>query len=102
MEFQVRYVVLFLLFSVIDDFEWLWMGSLHKNNQFMLEFPKGPFLVLNFSYYTLMTFLMMLSVMFTIYDDDTTLYSKWDRASDLWQQLESACELESDLRETVD
>ena len=32
-----------------------------------------------------------------IYADDTTLYSKFDRASDLWQQLESASELESDL-----
>ena len=29
--------------------------------------------------------------------DDTTLYSKCDWASDLWQQLELACELESDL-----
>ena len=34
--------------------------------------------------------------------DDTTLYSKCDRASDLWQQLELASELESDLRDTVD
>ena len=25
-----------------------------------------------------------------IYADDTTLYSKWDEASDLWQQLELA------------
>ena len=32
-----------------------------------------------------------------IYADDTTLYSRCDRASDLWQQLELACELESDL-----
>ena len=38
------------------------MGSLHKNIQLILEFPKAPFLVLHFSYYTLMTFLMMLSV----------------------------------------
>ena len=37
-----------------------------------------------------------------IYADDTTLYSKCDRASDLWQQLELASELESDLRDTVD
>ena len=37
-----------------------------------------------------------------IYADDTTLYSKCDRASDLWQQLELAFELESDLRDTVD
>ena len=32
-----------------------------------------------------------------IYADDTTLCSKSDQASDLWQQLELASELESDL-----
>ena len=37
-----------------------------------------------------------------IYADDTTLYSKCYQASDLWQQLELASELESDLRDTVD
>ena len=37
-----------------------------------------------------------------IYADDTTLYSKCDLASDLWQQLELASELESDLRDTMD
>ena len=37
-----------------------------------------------------------------IYADDTTLYSKCDQASDLWQQLELAFELESDLRDTVE
>ena len=62
MEFQVRYSAFFLLFSVIDDFEWFWIESLHKNIQLMGEFLKAPFLVLHFSYYTLMTFLMMLSV----------------------------------------
>ena len=51
-----------------------------------------------------MTFLMMLSVILPsmIYADDSTLYSKCDWASDLWQQLELASELESDLRDTVD
>ena len=34
--------------------------------------------------------------------DDTTLYSRCDRASDLWRQLELASDLESDLRDTVD
>ena len=34
--------------------------------------------------------------------DGTTLYSKCDRASVLWQQLRLASELESDLRDTVD
>ena len=33
-----------------------------------------------------------------IYADDTTLYSKCDRASDLSQQPKLASELESDLR----
>ena len=37
-----------------------------------------------------------------IYADDATLYSKCDQASDLWQQLELASELESDLQDTVD
>ena len=62
MEFQVRYLPLFLLFSVIDGFELFWVESLHKNIQAMLEFLKGLFLVLHFSYYTLMTFVTMLSI----------------------------------------
>ena len=33
----------------------------------------------------------------TIYADDTTLYSKYDQASDPWQQLELVSELESDI-----
>ena len=37
-----------------------------------------------------------------IYADDTTLSSKCNQASDLWQELELASELESDLRDTVD
>ena len=37
-----------------------------------------------------------------MYADDTTLYSKCDQTSDVWQQLELASELESDLRDTVD
>ena len=37
-----------------------------------------------------------------VYANDTALYSKYDQASDLWQQLELASELESDLWDTVD
>ena len=84
-EFQVRYVALFLLLSVIGGFGWFLMGNLHKNIQLMLEFLKGPFFVL---------------LGIAIYADDTTLYSKCDQASDLWQQF--ASELESDLQDTVD
>ena len=36
-----------------------------------------------------------------IYAYDPTLYSKRDHPSDLWQQLELASELESDLRDTA-
>ena len=75
------------------------MVNIHMNIQLMLEFLKGPFLVLHFSYYILMTFLMMLfdvifhlMMIIAIYADDTTLYSS-DQASDLWQQLELASEL---------
>ena len=38
------------------------MGNLHKNIKLMPEFLKHPFVVVHSSYYTLMTFLMMLSV----------------------------------------
>ena len=36
-----------------------------------------------------------------IYADDTALYCKCDQTSDLWQQLELASELESDLRDIL-
>ena len=101
MESQIRYLVLFLPFSVIDSFGWFWMGSLHKNMQLMLKFLKAPFLVLYFSYYTLMTFLMMLSVIL-ISMLMILLSCKCDQASDMRQHLELASELESDLQDTVD
>ena len=60
----------------------------------MREFLKTPFLVLLFYYNVICDI--------AIYADDTTLYSKCDQASDPWQQLELASELESDLPDTVD
>ena len=51
--------------------------------------PQASILVLNFSYDTLMTFLMMLYVILLPLLM-ITLYSKCDQASDLWQQLELA------------
>ena len=62
MEFQVRHLALLFLFSVIDGFKWFLMRSFHKNIQLMLEFLRPPFLVLHFSYYASITFLMMLFV----------------------------------------
>ena len=61
-EFQVRYLTLFLLFSVVDGFEWFWMESLHRSIRLLLKFVKNPFLVLHFFCCILMTFLMVLSV----------------------------------------
>ena len=57
----------------------------------MLDILKVPFLALHYFYYTLMTFLMMLSVILLC--DDTTLHSKCDQASNLMQQLELASNL---------
>ena len=97
-EFQVRYLGLYFLFSVIDDFQWFWMGSLHKNIQFMLKFPKGPFFVLHFSYHTVMNDVpddVVCNIV--IYADETNLYSKCEQSCDLWQQLELASGLESNL-----
>ena len=62
MEFQVRHLTLFLLFSVTDCFEWFWMESLHKNIQLILEFLKAPFVVVHFSCCILVTVRMTLSV----------------------------------------
>ena len=64
----------------------------------MLEFLKGLFFVLHFSYYTLINDLpddVISNV--AIYADDATLYSKCDQASDLWQQLGLSSELKSGL-----
>ena len=60
------------------------MGSFHKNIQLMLEFLKAPFLVLHFTYYTLINDCphdVICNI--AIYADDTTVCSKCDQASDL-------------------
>ena len=62
MEFLVRYLAFFCLFSVIDDFEWFWMESLHKNIQLIMVLLKALFLVQHYSYNELIKFPMMLSV----------------------------------------
>ena len=90
-------------FSVIYGFKWFWMGSLHKNIQLILEFLKGPFLVLHFTLHLHFTLLLYINDRpdvicdIAIYADESTLYSECDQASDLQQQLELVSELESDL-----
>ena len=46
--------------------------------------------------------MMPISVILLSSADDTTVYSKCDQASDLWQQLELASELETELQDTAD
>ena len=52
----------FSLFSVKSGFKWFWMGSFRKNIQLMLKFCNSSFLVVHFSNYKLMTFVMMIPV----------------------------------------
>ena len=76
-----------------------------KNIQLMQEFLKDLFLVLLYIvfYYTLVNNLPADVICnITVYADDTTLCSKCDQASNLWQELELVSEFESDIQDTVD
>ena len=97
-EFQVRYLAIFLLFSLIDSFGQFWMGSLHQNIQVVNA------LVPQVSILCLTLFLLYINDLpddficsIAINGDDATVCSKCDQASDLWQQLELSSELEFDL-----
>ena len=74
-------------------------GKSSQEYPLMLEFLKGPFLFLHFSYYRLMTFLMLLRVILL---SMLMMLLSTNEVSDLLEQLELTSELESDLRGTVD
>ena len=57
------------------------LDGLYKNNQLIQEFLKAPFLLLPFSYYTLMTYDVICNI--TICTDDGAFFSKCDQAFDL-------------------
>ena len=104
MEFQdisSGYVAVALPFSVIDGFWWFFMGNLHRNIQLITKFLKAPFLVLQFSHYTLMSFLMMCSVillsMLILFSPRSVTRHLVCGNNQNWDS-----ELESDLRDTVD
>ena len=96
---------IFALMSSFHSNSWFWVVLDGKSSQ---EFPVnagvpqgsilGPTILL--LYITELPDDVICNI--AIYADNTTLYSKCDQASDLWQQLELAFELESDLQDTVD
>ena len=101
MDFLVRHLALFCLFSSINGLDWFWIGSLCKNIQLMMLFFVAPFSLLWFFYHTSMTLLMMLSVMLLSMLMILLFTLNMIRHLIFWQQLELASELESE-RATVD
>ena len=98
LEFQVSYFALFLLFSVRRV---VLGGKSSEEYPVNAGIPQGS--ILGPTLFLLYTNDLPDDVCnISIYADDTTFYSKCDRGSDLWQQLELTSELESDLRDTVD
>ena len=88
MKFQVGCLAFFHLFLVIDGFPWYVLeGSILSPTLFLGYINDLPDDVI---------------CNIATYADGTTLYSKCGQASDLWQQLKLASELEFDLEETVD
>ena len=100
MEFQVKYLALFGLLSVIDGFALDGTSSVEYSVN--AGFPEGSFC--DGKMFLLYINEFPYDVMFNIaiYAGDRTLYSKCDQTSDLWQQLELASELESYRQDPVD
>ena len=98
MEFQVRYLALFFLFSVINGFGWFWTDMMSSQGYPVdAVVPQGSIIdpTLFLVYINDLPDDVVCNI--AVHADDTTLYSKCDQASNLWQQLELAFELESDL-----
>ena len=73
-------MALFLLFSVIDDFEWFWMGILHSL-PVNAGVPQGSILGPRLFLLYINDLSDDVTCDIPIYADDTTLYFKCDQAS---------------------
>ena len=83
-----------LLLSVIDDLGWFLDGKSSQKCPVNTGVPQGP----NVGPTLFLLYINDVPDVIcnnAIYADDTTLYSKFDQASDLWQPLELTSELES-------
>ena len=105
MEFQVRYLALYWILG-IWPYSGIWFrvvlhGKCSQEYPFNAGVPQGSILgpTLFLLYINDLPDDIICNI--AIYADDATVCSKCDQASELWQQLESASELESDLRDTV-
>ena len=95
MEFQVRYLALFSLFSAID-------GKSLQEYQLNAGVPQGSIVGPTIFLPYVNDLPDDVTCNIAIYADDATLYYKCDQASDFWQQLKLASELEFDLRDIMD
>ena len=86
---------LFCLFSIIDGLEWFCIGRLRKNIQLKLEFLRALFLILKFSYYTLLIFLVMLTVVLLLFTLLFTFLTK-NFTNWLYLRLSGECYLPRD------
>ena len=100
MEFQVRYLALFPFFSVKDIFVVL-DGKSSQEYPVNAGVPQG--FILGPTYFLLYIHDLPDDVNCNpAFYNPVILFSKCDQASDLWQQLQLASEIESDLQDTVD
>ena len=102
MEFQVRYLALFFSFLSNRQLQVVLDDKSSQEYTVNTGLPQG-------SIFGLTLFLPYINDPpddivwdIAICADGAILYSKYGQASDLWQQLESASELESDLQDTVE
>ena len=89
LEFQDLFLTLFLQYSMIDTFRQFCKESFHKST--LLMPPQGS--ILSLTHFLLYIHELPDIICNTAIYVDTTLYSKCDQTSNLWQQVELVPEL---------